>query len=80
MKGDKCLLYIWTSVKIHSTGFIVEHIDMIAWWIDGKGGPPLYLGPCGCGRAMYVRVEASSFLVGQSAKRDRRARNEQEQV
>lgn len=76
VKADKGLVYIRTAAKIHSSGFIVQHVHTTALWFqlffNGKG--------CHCVSA-HVGVAAvctsgrrRPFLVGQSAQRDRRAR------
>lgn len=76
VKADKGLLYIRTAAKIHSSGFIVQHIHITALWFqpffNGKGRHCIWAqagvaAPCTSGRRR-------PFLVGQSARGDRRAR------
>lgn len=81
VKADKGLVYIRTAAKIHSSGFIVQHIHITALWFqllfNGKG--------CHCVSA-HVGVAAPCtsgrrrpFLVGQSAQRQK-GTDEREQV
>lgn len=76
VKADKGLLYIWSAAKIHSSGFIAQHIHRTALWFqlffNGKGRH------CISAHAGVAALRTSGrrrpFLVGQRAQRDRRAR------